>query len=73
MTLGEYTSVYLHTNFGSICNSLELFTVDAASMSYRLSIKSDENEQVMRSVVKEVKGLNPTFDAADIRGKVHAQ
>ena len=26
------------------------------------------NEQTITRIVKEVKGLNPTFDAADIRG-----
>ena len=61
------------SSFVSICNPLELFMFSTASILYRLSIKSDENEQVMRSVLKEVKGLNPTFDAADIRGKVHAE
>ena len=36
--------------------------------SHRVSIKSDRNEEVVRKLVKEVKGLNPSFDGADIRG-----
>ena len=36
---------------------------------FSLSIKSKENSAVITRLVKEVKGLNPTFDAADIRGK----
>lgn len=32
-------------------------------------IKSDENKAVVVRLVKEVKGLNPSFDAADIRGE----
>ena len=34
-----------------------------------MSIKSPQNEQIITRIVKEVKGLNPTFDAADIRGQ----
>ena len=36
--------------------------------SYRASIKSDRNEEVVHKLVKEVKGLNPSFDGAEIRG-----
>ena len=34
------------------------------------SIKSAHNEAVMRKLLKEVKGLNPSFNGADIRGKL---
>lgn len=32
--------------------------------------KSKENEKVLDKLVKEVRGLNPTFNSADIRGKL---
>ncbi len=48
---------------------LTRFTVVCFVM-YRASIKSDENQSIMTRLVKEVRGLNPTFDAADIRGKL---
>ena len=35
---------------------------------FRSSFKSDQNQEVVRKLVKEVKGLNPSFDGADIRG-----
>ena len=35
---------------------------------HRKSFKSSENKEVVIRLVKEVKGLNPSFDAADIRG-----
>ena len=31
-----------------------------------------ENEAIMKTLLKEVKGLNPTFDGADIRGEYNA-
>ena len=34
------------------------------------TIKSDENEKIMRTILKVVKGLNPTFDGVDIRGEL---
>ena len=34
----------------------------------RASIKSKDNDKVLLRLLKEVKGLNPTFDGADIRG-----
>ena len=33
------------------------------------SIKSPENQAVMRILLKEVIGMNPSFEAHDIRGK----
>lgn len=36
---------------------------------YRESIKSKENQAIIVRLVKEVKGLNPTFSGANIRGK----
>lgn len=33
------------------------------------SIKSSENQAVMGILLKEVKGLNPSFDGCDIRGE----
>ena len=33
------------------------------------SVKSDENQAVITILVKEVIGLNPTFEAHDIQGK----
>ena len=35
----------------------------------RVSIKAKENEKTLTMIMKEVKGLNPTFDGADIRGQ----
>lgn len=34
----------------------------------RKTIKSEENKAVITRLVKEVRALNPSFDAADIRG-----
>ena len=34
------------------------------------TIKCDENEKIMRTILKEVKGFNPTFDGVDIRGEL---
>lgn len=36
---------------------------------FRNTIKSPQNVQVVQRLVKEVRGLNPSFDAVDIRGK----
>ena len=44
--------------------SLSIFKIDL----YSVSIKSPQNEVTLTRVVKEVKGLNPSFDGADIRG-----
>ena len=33
------------------------------------SINSPENQAVMKILLKEVKGLNPSFEGRDIRGK----
>ena len=33
-----------------------------------MSIKSTENEKIMTRLVKEVTGLNPSFDGASIQG-----
>ena len=46
-----------------------LFCVDGVSLLCIGSIRSKENQAVMRRIIKEVKGLNPTFDGADIRGR----
>ncbi|CAI8017551.1 hypothetical protein GBAR_LOCUS10650 [Geodia barretti] len=40
---------------------------DGWNLGHGVSIKSPQNEQTITRIVKEVKGLNPTFDAADIR------
>ena len=32
------------------------------------SIKSSQNKGTMAKLIKEIKGLNPSFDAAEIRG-----
>ena len=45
--------------------SLSIFKID---LLYSVSIKSPQNEVTLTRVVKEVKGLNPSFDGADIRG-----
>ena len=37
-------------------------------VAHRSSIKSDRNAEVVCKLVKEVKGLNPSFDGANIRG-----
>ena len=37
---------------------------------FRVSIKTPQNEKILTRIVKEVKGLNPSFDAANIRGNV---
>ena len=44
--------------------SLSIFKIDL----YNVSIKLPQNEVTLTRVVKEVKGLNPSFDGADIRG-----
>ena len=44
--------------------SLSIFKIDL----YSVSIKSPQNEVTLTRVVKEVKGLNPSFDGTDIRG-----
>ena len=36
----------------------------------RKNINSAENRAVVQKLVKEVRGLNPSYDAADIRGKM---
>ena len=38
---------------------------------YSVTWKSDENVAVARVLTKEVKSLNPTFQAGDIRGTVY--
>ena len=38
--------------------------------SIRKNINSKENSTVLNKIVKEVKGLNPRFDSADITGIV---
>ena len=35
---------------------------------YRTSINSDENEAVVVKLISEVQGINPSYNAADIRG-----
>lgn len=62
--------------WGSFCILHLLFKIYMQSVTrflfwhlYRKTIKSPENQQILRRLVQDVKGLNPTFDAADIRGK----
>ena len=38
----------------------------------RGSINSDDNQAVVQCLVKEVRGLNPTFNASDIRGQYYS-
>ena len=61
------------TSFGRLLNLAGIhfwkYIIQGVVTLYRVSIKSKENDKVLTRIVKEVKGLNPTFDGADIRGE----
>ena len=57
--------------FGSRVCTLNMLCIDNHYLVHlnSASIKSSENQAVIRILLKEVKGLNPSFEAHDIRGK----
>lgn len=38
-------------------------------MLYYFSIKTQSNQKVMEKLIEEVRGMNPSFEAADIRSE----
>ena len=54
--------------FADTC-SLQTLYIVLLYFIIRESINSNQNKATMDRLIKEVKGLNPSFNASDIRGK----
>jgi hypothetical protein len=50
-----------------LMNTGSEYTVDMF-LTFRVTVKSPENSEVVKCLVKEVRLLNPLFQAGDIRG-----
>ena len=40
-------------------------------ISYSATFRDESNQTVVSKLINEVHGVNPTFQACDIRGKIH--
>ena len=68
--IGVFVNLNLHVYIMVNSNVLvtEFYFLSESASIHRKNFKSCENQAVLSKLMSEVKGLNPSFGAADIRG-----